>query len=405
MKKTPSLFGGILLVIGTAIGGGMLALPIATAEAGFFNALILMLVCWLMMTASAFLVLETNLWLPANTNIISMAKTILGPWGAIIAWINYLLLFYSVLAAYMAGGGDFLHNLLSEMNINLPYWLTTLLFTGLLSTVVYRGIYYVDYFNRGLMLTKLSVYILLIIFIIPFISKKNLIDSNTTYYMTAGLTVMVTSFTFANIIPSLRTYFKDDVKKLRQVIFIGSLIPLICYALWNLVIMGVIPRTSDHGLIKMLHTNHSNTEFIAELSRLLSNRLITTLAYIFTSICLATSFLASGLGLSDFLADGLQLSKRGRAGIIIYTITFLPSLIIVLFYPNIFIKALSYAGIYCVLLFGLLPALMAWHGRYNRRDLFKGHQIQVKGGKYLLSLLILSFSFVIFYAVWKIIMI
>jgi tyrosine-specific transport protein len=32
------LFGGILLILGTAIGGGMLALPIATTEIGFLNA-------------------------------------------------------------------------------------------------------------------------------------------------------------------------------------------------------------------------------------------------------------------------------------------------------------------------------------------------------------------------------
>ena len=37
------LFGSILLVIGTSIGAGMLALPIATAQLGFTGSLVLLL--------------------------------------------------------------------------------------------------------------------------------------------------------------------------------------------------------------------------------------------------------------------------------------------------------------------------------------------------------------------------
>ena len=36
-KVDTKLIGGILLIVGTSIGGGMLALPIATAEAGITN--------------------------------------------------------------------------------------------------------------------------------------------------------------------------------------------------------------------------------------------------------------------------------------------------------------------------------------------------------------------------------
>ncbi len=81
------LFGGILLIIGTSIGGGMLALPIATAQLGVINALIFLVICWAMMTAAALLILEVNLWHNINSNLISMAKTTLGKFGQIIAWL------------------------------------------------------------------------------------------------------------------------------------------------------------------------------------------------------------------------------------------------------------------------------------------------------------------------------
>lgn len=359
----------------------MLALPIATAEAGFTNSLILLFLCWFIMTVSAFLVLEVNLWLPANTNIISMSRILLGRWGESIAWISYLLLFYSVLAAYMAGGGDFLSGLLLNLGVKIPSWASILLFIAILSYIVYQGIHYVDYVNRGLMFSKLSIYVLLILFIIPSVSDTKLKDGNILY-LTSGATVMITSFTFANIIPSLRTYFKDDIPKLRKAILIGSLIPLFCYLFWNLCIMGVLPREGNYGLINMLHSKHSTSEFVMQLSNKLNNPLITFMARIFTSICLATSFLASGLSLSDFLADGLRTTKRGKGGLIVYLATFLPPLTVVLFYPGAFIGALSYAGIYCAILFILLPSLMVWRGRYRKNPLAKG--FRVKGGRPLL---------------------
>ncbi len=380
-KLDTKLLGGILLIIGTAIGGGMLALPIATAEAGFINSLLLLLLCWFIMTASAFLILEVNLWLPSNTNIISMSRILLGRWGESIAWISYLLLFYSVLAAYMAGGGDFLGGLMLNLGIKVPNWLSILLFVSILSYVVYKGIHYVDYVNRGLMFSKLSIYILLIAFIVPYVSGTKL-KSGNLFYLTSGATVMITSFTFANIIPSLRTYFKNDIPKLRKAILIGSLITLVCYLFWNLSIMGVLPREGNNGLIHMLHSKNSTSEFVMQLSNTLNNQFITYMARIFTSICLATSFLASGLSLSDFLADGLRTSKRGKSGIIVYLATFLPPLTVVLFYPGAFIGALSYAGIYCAILFILLPSLMVWRGRYRKNPLAKG--FKVKGGRPLL---------------------
>ena len=63
--------GGILLVVGTSIGGGMLALPIASSGEGFFLSTILLVFCWLAMMLPALLILEVNLWLPAKTNIIT----------------------------------------------------------------------------------------------------------------------------------------------------------------------------------------------------------------------------------------------------------------------------------------------------------------------------------------------
>lgn len=377
------LLGGVLLIVGTSIGAGMLALPIAAAELGFWNSTLLLLAGWLVMTFSALLILEVNLWLPRDSNIVAMAKSTLGRWGQAAAWIIYLLLFYSLISAYMAGGGDFLHNILAKLGLAIPRWVTSILFTVIFGYIVYRGIQLVDYVNRGLMFTKFSVYILLVAIILFFISPAKLLGGNFKYFAT-GITVMLTSFGFANIIPSLRSYFHDDVKKLRQAILIGSLIPLVCYILWDLVIMGVIPRAGHHGLVSMLHSSHSTSTLANTLSNSLNIETLTVFIRIFTSICLATSFMGVSLALSDFLADGLKIPKRGIGSLFICAATFLPPLIVVLIDPRIFITALSYAGIYCVILLVLMPALMTWQGRYIQK---LESVYEVAGGKIALVLL------------------
>jgi tyrosine-specific transport protein len=378
------LLGGILLIIGTSIGGGMLALPIATSPIGFVQSSFLLFFCWFVMTAGAFIILEVNLWLPNESNIISMAKATLGKSGQAVAWVTCLLLLYSLLAAYIAGGSDFFKSLLTLAHVSLPSWLVSILFTVLLGQIVFRGIQSVDIVNRGLMFAKLAALFLLIVWVSPHVSMDKL-ESGEFKYITTSLTVAITSFGFATIIPSLRSYFHNDVKKLRQAILIGSLIPLVCYILWNLTIMGVIPREGENGLISILHSGRSTSEFVNQLSLLLQRDTITTFARIFTSICLLTSFLGVALGLSDFLADGLKIVKEGKNKFLICAVTFLPPLLIVLVYPGAFIAALSYAGIYCVVLLVLLPALMAWAGRY-RKNIANGYQ--VIGGKALLVFLI-----------------
>lgn len=381
------LLGSILLIVGTAIGGGMLALPIATSQAGFCYSTLLLFACWFVMTASAFLILEVNLWLPQNSNMISMAKATLGRSGEVVAWIAYLLLLYSLLAAYIAGGGDFLKNLLSIIHVSIPSWLASLLFAGVLGYIVCLGIRSVDVVNRSLMFIKLGAFIILVALIFHNISPEKLAGGEF-HYLTASITVAITSFGFATIVPSLRTYFQDDVKKLHWAILIGSMIPLICYIVWDLVVMGIIPRDGDSGLIAMLHSNRSTSDFVNTLSGLLQRDTITEFARIFTSICLATSFLGVALSLSHFLADGLQLTKTKslKNDSIVYGLTFAPPILIVVFYPGAFIKALGYAGIYCVILLVLLPALMIWSGRY-RKNIAKGYRVM--GGKPLLIGLII----------------
>jgi tyrosine-specific transport protein len=377
------LIGGILLIVGTSIGGGMLALPVSTAAAGITNSIIFLIICWLVMTMGALLILEVNLRLPAGSNMVSMAKATLGLPGQIIAWITYLVLLYTLLAAYISGGSDVFNSLLHKAHIDLPSWTTSLLFTFLFSFVVYSGIRAVDYVNRGLMFGKLGIYLLLVLIISPYINMPTL-SGGSLQAITGSLMILIASFGFASIVPSLREYFEDDIHTLRQVILFGSLIPLICYILWEAVIMGVVQREGTDGLLALMGSDHATSGLTNALSNAVHSQWITGFFGFFTSICMITAFLGVSLGLFDFLADGLKLKKEGHQGKCVLALTFLPPLAVVLINPGIYLRAFSYAGICCVVLLLLLPAIMAWRGR--KADTLGGSTIMLPGGNLSLSI-------------------
>jgi tyrosine-specific transport protein len=353
--------GGLLLIIGTSIGAGILALPVTTAQSGFISSTLLLFFCWAIMSLSALMILEVNLWFPQDSNMISMAKHTLGLPGEVLAWISYLLLLYALLCAYIAGGADVFGALLDLIGIHTPQWLDTVLFTVILGSIVFCGIQATDYANRILMTIKLSAFVILTALVVPQVQPHNL-TVNEPQYLPSAIMVMITSFGFATIVPSLRSYFNSDAKKLRNMIILGSFVPLICYIIWDFAILGSLPLTGKDSLTQILHGGHVTSDLMIALQQVVNKTVITQLSRVFTSICVFTSFLGVALCLSDFLADGFKIQKLGLGRIAVSALTFLPPLVIVLFYPNAFIMALTYAGICCVFLLVILPTLMVWRG-------------------------------------------
>lgn len=360
IKFDSRLLGGILLIVGTSIGGGMLALPVSTASSGFIDSVLFLFISWLVMTLGSLLILEVNLYLPEGSNMLSMASKTLGPIGKYVTGAGYLCLFYSLLSAYISGGSDVLQNLLSLMNVTLSDPLSCLIFTLSLGLIVYNGISLVDHVNRILMFFKLGILLILIILISPHASHA-LLNSGQFKLLSSSMLVLAASFGFASIVPSLRSYFNNDVMKLRKAILIGSLIPLLSYIAWDAALMGVIPvETFD----VISHSSHTNTELTKALNVKLNNTWILDFFRVFSAICMLTAFLGVSIGLLDFLADGLTLKKKGSQGKLLFLSTFMPPLIIVLLFPSAYMAALQFAGILCVFLLLFLPSLMAYRGRY-----------------------------------------
>jgi tyrosine-specific transport protein len=392
-----NLVGGILLIVGTSIGGGMLALPMAVAAGSYAHSSVLFVGVWMLTVLAALFILEVNLWFPEGANLISMARKILGRSAEAVTWVFYLVLLYTLLSAYTAGGADLINDALAYAGIPIHPLLNRGLFALTMAVVLYFGVYIVDRVNRVLMLVKLLAYVALVLVLLPHVKAVYLASGNF-WQIKSAILVIVTAFGYGTIVPTLRSYFKSDVKLLRLSIIIGSLIPLLCYLLWDLVVEGTVAGAS---LMASSGEEHAVTQLTQSLAGIVDSHWFGQLVELFTTLCISTSFLGVGLGLTDFIADGLRVKKTGWAAWLVLALTIAPPLLIVILYPAIFIPALVFAGLCCIYLLIFLPSLMTYVGRYHRIGIAKGYQ--VFGGKPLVVTVLTISLILMAYAIYEII--
>lgn len=376
MGPKGTVLGGTLLIAGTTIGGGMLALPVLTSVAGFWPSIVLYFFCWVLMACTGLLFLELSQWFPYGANIISMAQTTLGKPGKLFAWAVYLFLFYSLCVAYIVGCGNILSSVFS-----IPDWAGPLLFVLLFGPLLSLSNSIVGKLNIYLILGLAFSYLAFVALGLRYVNLSFLSKMDWSQSMRV-LPIAFTSFAYQGTVPTLINYLHHDVPRVRKSILIGSFIPFIAYFIWQVLIMGIVPIEGSGGLLDALSKGQNA---IQPLANFIHNPVVFQIGQFFAFFALATSFLGVTLGLRDFLADGLKIKEtRKRNPLFSFGVLVIP-LAIAFFYPHIFLTALDYAGGFgTALLLGLLPIVMVWIKR--NQDPVK-HAPQVSGGNVVLGVL------------------
>ena len=355
--------GCILLVTGTQIGAGMLALPITTGVAGFIPAIVLFSCAFVYMLMNLFVLLEANLSCPQQeANIISIAKQQLGRTGQGIAWLSFLLLLYAASAAYLVGGSSLIVSELKPF-VSLSHTYSTWLFAACFGLIAYFGIVWIDRLNRLLMLGLIISYLLSIMIVAPEVKFAHLTTQHFPY-LWAAVPVVILSFTSHIVIPSVTYYLERNIPLIKRTIWIGSSIPFLCYVIWEFTLVGTVPAYGPNGL----HAIAASSTPLATLTQVLTHMHLPFVAntnLFFSIFAISTSFLGVILSLCDFLADGFNIQKTHQGRALLMLMSFAPPLIFALLFPSSFILALGYAGVFVAILYGILPSLIVWKTRYH----------------------------------------
>lgn len=393
MQQHLKTLGAIFLVTGTCIGGGMLALPIVTADTGFLWSLLIFFFCWLFMLLSSLLVLEVNSALEAGASFSTMAQKTLGKSGQIITWVMFLLLLYALLAAYDTGGASLLNAIFKQLHLNIGIRTSAVLFTLIFGFFVFLGTWYTDFANRFLLSAKLIFFIVAAVLMMPHINISALLKSHNGYrFLILPIPVVFTAFGSHFIIPSIRSYIGPDPKRLRKIIFIGMLIPLVIYIIWQVLVFGILPAEGAYSFAAIKAQNDSTGALVLNIVHFFQSKVVITLINAFMDIAVTTSFLGIALSLLDFFIDGLKLKSTNYSHrFLASAFTFILPLLFAIFYPNGFIMALEYAGIFAAVLVLILPALMSLRLRHNCLKPF----YQLSGGWVLRLIILLAGVFII----------
>ena len=362
MNKT---VGSTLLVAGTMIGAGMLAMPLTSAGIGFGFTLVLLLGLWALLTFSALLFVELYQTAENDAGIGTLAEQYFGKTGRIIATAVLIIFLYALIAAYISGGGSLLKDLLPE---SFGDKVSILLFTVIFGSFIVIGTHSVDKINRVLFFVMLAAFAVVLSLMLPEIKFDNLMATPIDNALIISASpVFFTAFGFHGSIPSLNKYLDGNVKALRISILVGSAITLCAYILWQMSTHGLL---TQNEFLQILKEDATLNGLVKATLAITGSNMIAGAVKLFSTLALVTSFLGVGLGLLECIEDLLKRSFNISAGrISLGLMTFIPPLVFALFYPEGFILALGYAGQMFAFYAVVLPVSLVWKARQTHTDL------------------------------------
>lgn len=365
------LLGGMLLIAGTALGAGMLAIPMVLAQFGVLWGSLLMVVIWLGTTYAALLLLEATLRSGGGIGMNSIAQKTLGKSGQVITNALLYCLVTCLMIAYIVSAGDLLQQLLTGLGWSLSLIQSQLIFTLCIGAFVAQGTASVDKLNRVLFFAMLMALLVTLFYLLPNVDIINFKQQNSASKvdLIKYSAVLFTSFGFMVVVPSVVKYNLDAThKQLRNMVVIGSTLPLVCYLLWLVAVVGNLPA-------QQLVSFANVSELIAALSQHYAN--LGIVLSLFTGLALVTSFLGVAMSLFDQNRDLFKSNK-----LVTFLVTFMLPLLGAILAKEQFIGVLGYAGIILVFLAIFIPMAMVLKVRSDDFEQLDENFYQVAGGKF-----------------------
>lgn len=369
------MLGSIAIVAGTAIGGGMLALPLATASLGTLPAFLLLVVIWGISIYTSLLMLEINLRTGVGDNVHAITGKILGKVGQLIQGASFMSLLFALTMVYLMGGSSLLETRFEPLGITMNNQVAVLLFTVFFGGLIAVGVKWIDKVSRVLFTSMVVLLVIVVAFLLPDVDMSALLTSTGSELVSeselnnlwlAAIPIVFTSFGFHVCIATIVRYLDGDAVSLRKILIIGSTIPLVSYILWLMVTLGTLGGDRVYGFEGSLPL------LVTALQGLANSEILKQCIDLFANLALITSFLGVTMSLFDYVAELTRARDdfSGRAKT--WLITFIPPLLCALYYPDGFFKVLGFAAIPLVIMIIFLPIAMALK---QRKQNLGGYQV------------------------------
>ncbi len=298
--KSKNFLLALSVLIGTIIGAGIFGIPYVIERSGIISGLFYFIVLGGAVLLIHLFFGETILRTKEKCRLPGLAQRYLGNWGKKLVMLSVAVGITGALLAYLILGGEFLRILLSSF-LNLSQAQFTLIFWVLLSCFIFRGIKLIA---PAELITNFLFFF--IIFIIFFFSLPKFDFSNFTFFPpTGGLPdiflpfgIILFSLIGWSALPEMLDFLKlpQEKKQIKKIIIAATLIVVLFYILFALVVIGVAGKgVSQDTLSGLLPFLGPKIIFWGALAAL---------------ITLADSFLVLGLYLKNTFIYDLKFSKN-----------------------------------------------------------------------------------------------
>jgi tyrosine-specific transport protein len=386
LRKLYHILSFATLITGTALGGGILGLPILAGTAGFVPSVICLVFMWVFMTITGWLIIYAF----SDSNASDFATLYKEKLGSVIKNIHavvFLITMYGLLVAYLSGVSSTVVNLLPEVK-KIPFStpVITIVFFIFATALVVFSFNFMRKSNTFLNVFMFIVFAFLIIITFKYIQPDNLAYSEWKQFPFV-MPILVTAFGYQAVLPVLyrHTLGMDSQKALLNTsLVLGTFIVLVINLVWIVIVLGVIPLHSNDGA-SIYDALHKGLPATVPLAQIINSKLLLTVAMIFTFFAIITSYVGIGASLLNyvegFTREYIKISRLSCA-----VITFFLPLVFVFTYPQVFIKALSFVGGFGIIIVsGFIPAFL---GLKSKKNIF------IK----IVSCFVLLVSFIIFVA-------
>lgn len=348
MKRGPriSYFESIALLIGTIIGAGVFGIPYVISQAGFLAGLINLVIIGFVVVMLNLYVGEACLRTKKVHQLAGLAEVYLGKFGKRVMTFSFIFGIIGALVAYLIGEGEVLSAIFSGNS-----FFFSMVFFVIVSAILFFDLFAVEKSELFLAIFMLGLIAAIIIVSFFYIDINNLSNFNLgKIFLPYG--VILFSFVGASAVPAMEMTLKNNKKRLKSAIIIGSLIPFAVYLLFAIAVVGATGiNTTDIATIGL-------GNLIGKYMVLLGN--------LFPVFSMATSFLMLGLALKWMLHYDYKWNKS-----LAWAVTCFTPLVLFLFGARSFINVIGITGAVAGGIEGILIVLMVKQSKKRKGKEFK----------------------------------
>jgi len=343
------------LILGTAIGAGMMTLPLVTQGLSLSVLTLVLAVSAVIMYLAAQLWIELSLSAPPDSNLATFVRQ----WASSLEYpthLAYLAFFWSLMACYLSTMPTFLAPYLTFA----PWLNHPVMYSIALSIFLYVPKKFQGLMNQIFVLAMICVLGLIFTLTTYEIQHDWRFPELTQYPKISILAPLMMFFGYHLTIPSFPS-FVSNKKELEKICMTGTAAIFILYWVWCTLLLSAlsaVPATSSA-------TNLSDNGFLESFSKFTQSALFLQPIAWFSLLAMWTSCLGMSLGTFDYLRDLLRARKEQNFLIVLLTV--LPSLFFLYVSDQAYRTLLNFAAYLALYLLIALPAFLICRRDYGKK--------------------------------------